>query len=179
MANEIENKEQQQKEESLAEEKTLLNEYEKLKANSVSKEKYEADLKELKDKNALYLKAITEGGKVDIPADKDSGSVVDAIADISKFKGTNLEYWAKLTPAIDKMLKSLPEEEITKVAGVEGLEEIIKVNEGMKKLVEEANGDPDYFRTLYNNKVKDSAPRISNEIDKAGGLVNYLQKQEK
>ena len=42
----------------------------------------------MKDKNALYLKAITEGSKVE-PSVEDSGSIQDAIADISKFKGTN------------------------------------------------------------------------------------------
>ena len=79
-----------------------------------------------------------------------------------------------MTPTIDNILKTVPEEEITKIAGSEGLEEIIKVNEGMKALVKEANGDPDYFRTLYNNKVTESAPRIGSEIEKAGGVVNYF-----
>lgn len=159
----------------VTEEATILKEYNKLKASSVSKEKYDADLKAANDRAALYLKAITEGNKVELPDDQNSSvSVKDAIAELSKFKGTNLEYWQKMTPTIDKILKTVPEEEITKIAGSEGLEEIIKVNEGMKALVKEANGDPDYFRTLYKNKVTESAPRIGSEIEKAGGVVNYF-----
>lgn len=159
----------------VTEEAIILKEYNKLKATSVPKEKYEADLKAANDKAALYLKAITEGNKVELPDEQNSSvSVKDAIAELSKFKGTNLEYWQKMTPTIDKILKTVPEEEITKIAGSEGLEEIIKVNEGMKALVKEANGDPDYFRTLYKNKVTESAPRIGSEIEKAGGVVNYF-----
>lgn len=163
---------------NLEEEKTLLDEYNKLKDSTVSKEKYEHDIKELKDKNDLYLKAITEGGKVDTPVDN-SGSIQDAIADISKFKGTNLEYWQKMTVATDKAIKSLPQQEIEKLIGSDGFEEVIKVNEGMKQMVEDANGDPDYFRTLYRQRVQDSAPRISTEIEKAGGIVNYFNKNQK
>ena len=81
----------------MAEEKVLLKEYQKLKDNTVSKEKYEKDIKALEEKNALYLKAITDGEKVDVPSEEDSGSVIDTIADLSKFRGTNLEYWKKTT----------------------------------------------------------------------------------
>lgn len=155
------------------EEAVLLKEYKKLQESTVSKEKYDKDIQALKEKNELYLKAITEGEKVEL-SDDNSGSIQDAIADLSDFKGTNLEYWQKMTKAVDSTLKSLPENEITKMVGSEGLDEIIKVNESMKKMVEDANGDPDYFRTLYRNRVQDSAPRISSEIEKAGGIANYL-----
>lgn len=161
-----------------AEENALLQEYKKLQANSVPKEQYEKDIAELREKNAIYLKAITEGNKVDLPTDN-SISVNDAIADISKFRGTNLEYWQKMTTTIDKVLSSMPESEITKITGADGLEEIVKVNEGMKQLVKDSNGDSDYFRTLYKNRVTDSAPRISTEIEKAGGLVNYFNQKQK
>lgn len=163
---------------AITEEAALLKEYKKLQENSVSKEKYDADMKELRDKNELYLKAITEGGKVDTPRD-DSGSIEDAIAELSKFKGTNLDYWQKMTSAIDKTLQSIPEREITNSIGSDGLEELIKVNEEMKQMVEDANGDADYFRTLYNHRVKDSAPRISAQIEKAGGVGNYFIEQQK
>ena len=157
-----------------AEESALLKEYKKLQESTVSKEKYDRDMQELKDKNALYLKAITEGGQVDT-SEEDSGSVQDAIADISNFKGTNLEYWQKMTKAMDKTLAALPESEIEKMIGSEGLEGIIEVNENMKKMVEDSHGDPDYFRALYKARVQDSAPRISSEIEKAGGIGNYLE----
>lgn len=159
------------------EEKGLLEAYKKLQENSVSKEKYEKDIAELKEKNNIYLQAITEGNSVDIPAD-DSGSIQDAISDLSKFKGTNLDYWNKTTKAIDKILKEVPEEEIIKITGTEGLEELIKVNEGMKKMVKDSDGSADMFRTLYSQRVNDSAPRISTEINKAGSLVNYLQNKK-
>lgn len=161
-----------------AEENALLQEYKKLQANSVPKEQYEKDIAELRKKNAIYLKAITEGSQVDPPTD-DSISVNDAIADISKFRGTNLEYWQKMTTTIDKVLSSMPGSEITKITGPDGLEEIVKVNEGMKQLVKDSNGDSDYFRGLYKNRVTDSAPRISTEIEKAGGLVNYFNQKQK
>ena len=154
----------------------ILDEYKKLKENSVSKEKYEKDMAVLKEKNEMYLKAITEGSKVDLP-NSDSKSLQETIADLSKFKGTNLEYWQKTNAAIDKILKEVPEQEIIRVTGSEGLDELIKVNEGMKKMVEDAHGDPDYFRTLYGNRVKDSATRISSEIEKAGNLFSYLEKK--
>lgn len=166
---ELENKE-------LKEESVLLNEYKKLQENSVSKEKYEADIKALQEKADLYLKAITEGSKVETPSE-DSGSVVDTISELSKFKGTNLDYWKKTTKAIDQTLKALGNEAIAKAIGNEGLEELVEVNEGMKKMVKDSQDDPDYFRTLYKARVQDSTPAISAQIEKAGGLVNYLEQQ--
>lgn len=161
------------------EESALLKKYQELKENSVSKDKYDADIKALKDKNELYLKAITEGDSIDTSSEEDSGSIEDAISDLSKFKGTNLEYWNKTTKAIDKTLKSMPKETLVNTVGADGLEELVKVNEAMKQMVEDANGDPDYFRTLYNKRVQDSAPQISAEINKAGGLVDYFEKKMK
>ena len=165
-------------ENEVVEEQTLLDEYNKLKENSVSKEVYEREIKALKDKNALYLKAITEGGKVEPSEEDNSGNIQDVIADISSFKGTNLEYWQKMTKATDQALKSLPQQEIEKMIGSDGLEELVKVNEGMKKMVEDSKGDPDYFRTLYKARVQDSAPRISSDIEKVGGVVNYFGKNQ-
>lgn len=163
----------------LDEEKILLKEYKKLQENTVSKEKYEADIKALKEKNDLYLKAITEGEKVDVDSEEDSGSVVDTISELSKFKGTNLDYWKKTTKAIDQTIKALGNEAITKAIGSDGLEELIEVGEAMKGMVDDAKDDPDYFRTLYKLRVKDSAPQISAQIEKSGGLVGYFDKQNK
>ena len=160
------------------EEAALLKEYKRLQENTVSKEKYEADIKALKEKNDIYLKAITEGGKVDAPRD-DSGSVVDTISDLSKFKGTNLDYWKKTTKAIDQTIKALGNEAIAKSIGTDGLEELIEVNEGMKQMVEDSQDDPDYFRTLFRARVQDSAPRISADIERSGGLVDYFAKKNK
>lgn len=170
--------EELEKDNEIVEESTLLDEYNKLKDNSIPKDVYEREIKALKDKNALYLKAITEGSKVE-PSVEDSGSIQDAIADISKFKGTNLEYWQKMTKATDQALKSLPQSEIEKMIGSDGLDELVKVNEGMKQMVEDSKGDPDYFRTIYRARVQDSAPRISSEIEKVGGVVNYFNKNQK
>lgn len=169
---EIKNQEEGTK---LKEEEVLLKEYKKLQENSVSKEKYEADIKALKEKNELYLKAITEGEKVDAPRE-DSGSVIDTISDLSKFKGTNLDFWKKTTKAIDQTVKALGKDEITRTIGSDGLEELVKVNENMKKMVEDSQDDPDYFRTLCKARMVDSAPRISADIEKAGGLVDYFNK---
>lgn len=159
---------------STAEESALLKEYQELQKNSVSKEKYEHDLNELKEKNAIYLKAITEGGKVNTSED-DSGSVQDAIASLDKFKGNNLEYWQKMVPAMDKAINALPESEIARMIGSDGLDELVKVKEGMRKMVEDSHDDEGTFMRLYNARVQDSAPRISSEIERAGSLVNYLE----
>lgn len=175
----MENEEVKQPEEGLAEEQALLKAYKNLEANSVSREKYEKDIKELKDKADLYLKAITEGQSIDSTSDQDSGSVYDTISELSKFKGTNLDYWKKVTKATDQTLKKLGNEAISKVIGTDGLEQLIKVNEGMKKLVSDSKDDPDYFRTLYKTNIQDSAPMISSQIERAGGLVAYLEKQQK
>ena len=175
---EIKNEEIQE-DNKLTEESVLLKEYKKLQENSVSKEKYEADTKALKEKADLYLRAITEGEKVDVDSDKDSGSIKDTIADLSKFKGTNLDYWKKTTKAIDQTIKALGSEAIAKTIGSDGLEELIEVGENMKKMVEDSKDDPDYFRTLYKARVQDSAPRISSDIEKSGGLVDYFTKKQK
>lgn len=158
----------------IEEEKNLLDEFKKLKENSVSIEKYKADIEELKEKNQLYLKAITEGGKVpqqeepDIPLD-------ERIERLSRFRGTNLDYWNETTKAIDQLLQKMSEEEINSVTGQDGLDELLEVRNVMRQMVDDANGDPDYFIKLYKQRVKDSAPKISADIEKAGGLVNYLQ----
>lgn len=164
---------------ALTEEAVLLKEYKKLQENTVSKEKYEADIKALKEKNDLYLKAITEGEKVDVSSEEDSGSVTDTIAKLSNFRGTNLDYWKETTKAIDQTVKALGNEAITKTIGADGLEELIEVKETMKQMVNDSQDDPDYFRTLYKARIKDSAPNISAAIEKSGGLVDYFKKQEK
>ena len=161
------------KNEALKEEEGLLKAYKELEKNSVPKDKYEKEINELKEKNKLYLDAITNGKNVELDK-KEDVSIEDRIKQLSKFKGTNLEYWEEMTSAIDSIIKKMPEAEIVKVTGTDGLEELIKVNQGMKQMVSDANGDPDYFRTLYNQRVRDDAPRISAEIEKAGGLYNYL-----
>lgn len=171
----MDNNQELEQENSLAEEKGILQAYKNLQENTVSKEKYEADIKALKDRNELYLKAITEGKSVDLP--QDNVSMEDRIVKLSKFKGTNLDYWKELCPTIDALLKQMPESEIVKITGEEGLEELVKVNEGMKQMVADSNGDADYFRSLYKARVKDSSPRISAEIEKAGSLANYLVQQ--
>lgn len=176
----MENEEIKNQENINQEEELLIKEYKKLQENSVPREKYDADIKALRDKNEIYLKAITEGGKVDTDSDKDnSGSVVDTISELSKFKGTNLEFWKKTTKAIDQTMKALGNEAIVKTIGSDGLEELVKVNENMKQMVDDSQDDPDYFRTLYKLRVKDSAPKISSDIEKSGGLVSYLEKQNK
>ena len=175
----LENENNKELSEENKEESVLLSEYKKLQANTVPKDKYEKDIAELKEKNKLYLNAITEGQKVDIPSENKDVNVVDAINDISKFRGTNLEYWQKMTTTIDKVLQTLPDEEIMKITGAEGLEEIVKVNENMKKMVEDSKGDSDYFRTLYKARVTDSAPKISAEIEKSGSLLNYFNNKNK
>lgn len=165
---------------ALNEESALLKAYKNLEANSVSKEVYDKKIKELEDKNKLYLKAITEGERVEVESTKDDVSLEDRIKELSKFKGTNLEFWKEMTSAIDSMLTSMPESEIVKITGSEGLEEMIKVNEGMKAMVKDSNGNPDMFRTLYKDRVMESSPRIGSEIEKNGGLTNYLlNKQQK
>lgn len=162
----------------LEEEKTILSEFQRYKENSVPKEKYEKDIAELKEKNKIYLDAIANGKTIETE-ESDKTSLEDKIKDLSMFKGTNLDYWRKTTSAIDDVLKTVPEAEITKITGADGLEELIKVNEGMKQMVKDADGDPDYFRTLYKQRVQDSAPRISAEIEKSGNVYNYLSKNNK
>ncbi len=163
--------------EDVKEESALMKAYQTLQKNSVSKEKYEKDIAELKEKNQIYLQAITEGKEIDLP-EENCDNVQDIIADISKFKGTNLEYWQKMTNAIDQVLRVMPEEEITAITGPEGLDEIVKVNESMKKIVKDSDGNPGLFRTIFEQRVSDSAPKISAAINSAGSLVNYLQNQK-
>lgn len=163
---------------NLEEEKNILDEYQKLKENSVPIEKYKQDVEALKEKNQLYLKAITEGARVSTDNEEDI-SLNERIKNLSKFKGNNLEYWAETTKAIDQLFKEMKEEDISAITGQDGLDELLEVRDGMRRMVEDADGDPDYFIKLYKQRVKDSAPRISAEIEKAGGLVNYLQSKRR
>lgn len=168
--------EETQNSSNLDEEAALLKAYKELEKNTVPKEQYEKDIAELKEKNELYLKAITEGSKVDEPTEKEY-DIPEHIAKLNKFKGTNLEYWKQTTELTDKILTSIPKADIVKVTGDKGLESLIKVNEGMKQMVKDSNGNPDMFRSLYRARVIDSAPNISANIESAGGLVSYLQQQ--
>ena len=89
-----ENQEEQVNDENLTDEETLLKKYQELKANSISKEQYDKDVADLKEKNKLYLQAITEGAPIpkdDEKSDKED-SLEDRIAESNKFKGTNLEF---------------------------------------------------------------------------------------
>lgn len=176
----MENQEEEVIKNNLDEESALLKAYKDLEKSSVPKDVYDKKVKELEDKNKLYLRAITEGEKVEAENANDKVSLEDRIKGLSKFKGTNLEFWTEMTSAIDSMLTSMPESEIVKITGSEGLEEMIKVNEGMKAMVKDSNGNPDMFRTLFKDRVMESSPRIGSEIEKNGGLTNYLlNKQQK
>lgn len=150
----------------------LLEKYQELKESSISKEQYEKDIKELKEKNNLYLNAIISGKKNDIP--EDNIPLDKQIEDLTNFRGTNLEYWEKTTTAIDKMLKSYPKKEIAKTIKRSGLDELIKVNEGMKYIISKSDGNSDQFINNYNNLVEESSEIIASEINEAGSLVNYL-----
>ena len=99
----------------------------------------------------------------------------ERIERLSRFRGTNLDYWNETTKAIDQLFQKMSEEEINSVTGQDGLDELLEVRNVMRQMVDDANGDPDYFIKLYKQRVKDSAPKISADIEKAGGLVNYLQ----
>ena len=160
----------------IEEEAVLLSEYQKLQQNSISKDEHDKVVKELKDKNQLYLKAITEGGKVNL--EDEDYDLPKAINELQHFKGTNLEYWNKTTKAIDSLLKTVPEQEIVKITGTSGLDEILRVNQGGKALVEESSGDPDAFRAVYNKRVQESAPQIASYINKEGSVANFLQNQK-
>lgn len=164
---------------SLDEENALLKAYKTLEANSVPREQYEKEVKELKEKNKLYLNAITEGSNVPVDDESNNRSLEDKILELSKFKGTNLDFWDKMCDALDDTLKKVPQSEIIKVMGTEGLEELIEVNEGMRAMVNDANGDPDIFRTLYKARVQESSPKIASEIERHGGLVGYLTATQK
>ena len=80
-----------------------------------------------------------------------------------------------MNKAIDRTLKTLPEDEIVKTIGSDGLEELIKVNEGMRKMVDDSNGDSDMFRILYKDRVQESSPKLASEIEKKGGLYGYFE----
>jgi len=163
----------------LEEENAMLKAYQALEENSVSKEKYNKDLAKERARADMYFKAITEGAKIDTPSSDDGKTLKESIAELNKFKGTNLEYWQKMTTAVDKLLKETPQKEIVRITGEDGLQELVKVNEGMKQMVKDADGDPDYFRSLYNKRIIDSAPKITTAIDNAGGVVNYLRQNSK
>lgn len=174
---ETQNTNETQNNTTVEEESALLQSYKKLQETTVSKEKYEKDIKELKDKADLYLKAITEGSSINESSEKEY-NIPDNISKLQKFKGTNFDYWKQMTELTDNILTATPQEEIIKVAGSEGLDEIIKVNEGMKQMIKDSKGSPDLFRSLYRARVIDSAPTISKGIESAGGLVNFLQNKK-
>ena len=123
---------------TIEEESALLQSYKKLQETTVSKEKYEKDIKELQDKADLYLKAITEGSSVNNEPSEKEYNIPEHISKLQKFKGTNYEFWKQMTELTDHILVATPQEEIVKIAGSDGLDEIIKVNEGMKQMVKDS-----------------------------------------
>lgn len=175
--NEIKEKEEIKENNEMKEEKVLLEEFKKYKENSVSKEKYEKDLKAQKERADLYLDAIVNGKEVDTSSN-DNVSLEEKVREISKFKGTNLDFWTKMTSAVDTLLNEMPQQEILKITGEDGLEELIKVNEGMKQMVKDSNKNPDAFLTYYNTRVAEGSQRMGNAIESAGGIYNYLSKNQ-
>lgn len=171
-----ENNNKQDKQE-LKEESALLQAYKNLQETSVSKDVYEKKVAELEEKNKIYLDAITQGNKIDV--ETGDFNLTSEIEKMSGFKGTNLEYWKKMNPIIDHIIKEVPESEIVNIAGAEGLDEMIKTNEYMKAMVDQSNDNPDMFNTLFRQKVLDSNTRMSSQIEKQGGLYAYFESQNK
>lgn len=155
-------------------EQALLKAYQELQAGSISREEHERIVKDLKSKNKLYLDAILEGRKKVDTGEEPAKTLEEIAKGLSEFKGTNLDFWAQTVEAIDTVMRDVPEQDIVQITGSDGFDELLKIRSVMGKMVEDANGSSDYFRTLYKARIVDSAPRISSDIEQAGGLVNYI-----
>lgn len=134
-----------------------------LKANSVSKEEYD----KLMDQNKQLLDTLVKGGTVEsteatvVMSDQDLKKLIE---ETSRKEMTNLDYVrSMLTIRKEMMAKGLEDPMAPKVVNHtnddKDYEKAKRVAEFLQECVDEANGDNDYFKALFQAGIVD--PKIT------------------
>lgn len=134
----------------------------------------------LAKKSTEYLAAITEGKnyEVNVMAEEKPFDKVAFVEDMHKFKGSNLEYWTKLTDNWENIKAADPKAyEMIFGNQVNTAEDVMSQ---MGLMVKESKGNNELFRTLFNDNkiVKDSYSAGSSQIESAGGLIPFLTRSK-
>ncbi|HZK01069.1 MAG TPA: hypothetical protein VFC79_13710 [Tissierellaceae bacterium] len=135
-----------------------------LKQNSVDKARYES----LRQENKKLLDALVNGGQLDAGAIKEEPKEdIKTLRDrvFKKENQSNLEYWTNVLALRDRLLEEGQEDPFVpqgrKIqATVQDYEAAQRVADGMKSLVEYANGNNEVFISEYQRRVRDTSKTI-------------------
>ena len=135
-----------------------------LKQNSVDKVRYES----LKKENRKLLDALVNGGQLDADAIKEQPKEdIKTLRDrvFNKENQSNLEYWTNVLALRDRLLEEGQEDPFVpqgrKIqATVQDYEAAQRVAEGMRNLVDYANGNNEVFLSEYQRRVRDTSKTI-------------------
>lgn len=135
-----------------------------LKQNSVDKARYES----LRQENKKLLDALVNGGQLDADVIKEQPKEdIKTLRDrvFKKENQSNLEYWTNVLALRDRLLEEGQEDPFVpqgrKIqATVQDYEAAQRVADGMKSLVDYANGNNEVFISEYQRRVRDTSKTI-------------------
>lgn len=138
-----------------------------LKANSVSKEKYE----KLEQENQQLINALKEGSQIEMVSDEEKPSLKELAEVISdeNFEVTNMEGWSKALEfrkaAIEAGMRDpfLPNSRDYAYNEADGARAQL-IADTLENIISQANGNPDVFNALCKQYIKDD--RITQNIKK-------------
>lgn len=171
MANEEEILDQQQPEVA-PEDKNLLEAYNELKENSISKKEYERVLKRNEDLTQALIKN-DKLDKDDEPKEPNMAKIKRLTNELYSDKRgsmTNLEYCQKTVELRDAIIAEGGRDPFLPTSGENkdsyaNQQTAEKVANGLRKMVDDANGSPEAFNSLYQARVEDIAlPRRNNYL---------------
>lgn len=172
MPNEDDILDPQQQPEVNPEDKTLLEAYNDLKENSVSKKEYDRVLK----RNEDLTQALIQNDKLD-KDDKPKESNMDKIKRLTnelysdkREDMTNLDYCQKTVELRDAIIEEGGRDPFLPTSGENkdsyaNQQTAEKVANGLKQMVKDADGSPEAFNALYQARVEDVAvPKRNNYL---------------
>ena len=135
-----------------------------LKQNSVDKARYDS----LRQENKKLLDALVNGGQLDAEAIKEQPKEdIQTLRDrvFNKENQSNLEYWTNVLGLRDRLLEEGQEDPFVpqgrKIqATVQDYEAAQRVAEGMRNLVDYANGNNEVFLSEWQRRVRDTSKTI-------------------
>lgn len=135
-----------------------------LKQNSVDKARYDS----LKKENKKLLDALVNGGQLDADAIKEQPKEdIQTLRDrvFNEENQSNLEYWTNVLALRDRLLEEGQEDPFVpqgrKIqATVQDYEAAQRVAEGMRNLVDYANGNNEVFLNEWQRRVRDTSKTI-------------------
>ncbi len=164
--------EQQQAQEPNPEDKTLLEAYNDLKENTVSKKEYERVLKRNEDLTQALIKndRLEEDNE---PKESNPDKIKRLTNELYSDKResmSNLEYCQKTTELRDAIIAEGGRDPFLPTSGdnkdsYANQQTAEKVANGLKQMVKDADGNPEAFNALFQARVEDSAvPKRNNYL---------------